>query len=233
MAVGENYLFITDLQIPFHHPGALRFCRYVKKHFKIKDENCLCAGDETDQYFGGMWKHSPDATHTPNSELEEARETLRKWYASFPLMKLAISNHGTRYWRKATEAEIPSQMIRSYREIINAPKGWIWKKHWIINGSKKKFLIEHGDDWGGQVPHKVAALHNGISTAIGHHHSIAGIEFIKTNYLDIWGMCGGALIDFEQYAFEYARKSKLKPVITLGLILDGGMTPLILPYQAE
>lgn len=228
--MAENYLIFSDWQEPFGAEKAVQFGLYLKRHFKIKDENVYNVGDETDQYFGGMWKKSPDAKHTPNSELADTLERLHAWYAAFPQMKLCISNHGTRWMRKAAEAEIPSQMLRRYEEVIQAPKGWVWKKHWRVN-AKKPFMVEHGDDWGGPMPHLNAAIHNGLSTAMGHHHSKAGIEHIKTNGMEVWGMVTGSLIDFEQYAFDYARNAKFKPKLGSGVVLDGGKMPIWVPYE--
>lgn len=222
-------LVVSDLQIPFHDPKALDFCYYIKRHYKIADENCFNVGDESDNYFGGMWDKSPDADHTANQEIKACQEEFKRWYDRFPKMKLCQSNHGTRWMRKAFAAQIPSQMIRSYREIINAPDGWVWKKYWKVD-SKHPWQVEHGDDWGGQTPHKLAALHNGRSTAMGHHHSLAGIEHLKTNGMSVWGMVTGCLIDFETYAFDYARSAKLKPVLGIGLVVDEGKTPIWLPY---
>ena len=227
----ENLLFITDLQIPFEHHKALKFCVQVKKHFKITDENVYNVGDEIDQYFGGLWKKSPEARHTPNSEIAESINKLKRWYRAFPTMKLCISNHGTRYWRKALEAEIPSQMLRRYEEVIQAPLGWKWQKRWIIKAPKQQILCEHGDDWGGRFPHVDAAMHNGMSTVIGQHHTKAGVHFLKTAMLDIWCAVGGSLIDFEQYAFEYARNAKLKPQIGVIVVVNGGKTPYFLPLE--
>jgi len=228
MAVGENYLVISDLQIPFEHVGALTFCKYLRKHYKVKPENVLCVGDELDEYYGSAWAKSPEAYHSAQTELMDARKRLKKWYAAFPKMKLAISNHGQRYYRKAMSAEIPSQFIRGYTEVFGFPVGWKLQKYWYIKGSKKHFIIEHGDDYGGQRPHVIAAMHNGVSTAIGHHHSICGVEHIVTNGFDIWGMASGSLIDFDQYAFEYARAAKRKPVVSAGVILDGGKDAITL-----
>lgn len=177
-----------------------------------------------------MWKKSPEMEHTPNSELKVARDKLRKWYIAFPKMKLAISNHGTRYWRKALEAEIPSQMMRRYEEVIASPPGWQWQKRWKID-TKYPMLVEHGDDWGGQYPHKIACLHNGCNTIMGHHHSLAGIEHIKTANQRMWGMVTGSLIDFEQYAFDYARSYKVKPLIGCGVVVDHGKTPIWYPLE--
>lgn len=228
MAVGKNFLFISDLQIPFEHERALKFCIDVKNDFDIADENCYCVGDETDQFWGGMYKKTPDALHAPTREIEESREKLRPWYEAFPRLKIATSNHGTRWLRKALDAEIPSVLLRKYEEVLACPKGWEWKKHWLVP-SAHPIIVEHGDDYGGQTPHLLAAMHNGISTVMGHHHSLAGIEHVRTNGMRVWGMVTGSLIDFDAYAFEYAKNAKKKPLIGLGVAIDGGRTPVWLP----
>jgi hypothetical protein len=217
----SRWLVISDLQIPFHHQHALEFCKYVQKHYRIPAENILCVGDETDGYFGGLWPKDPNGHHSAMSELQSSVEELRKWYQTFPEMRLAISNHGTRWLRKATQAEIPSIMLRRYEDVLEAPAGWRWQKTWRVP-AKYPFMIEHGDAHGGQTPHKQAAMLNGISTAIGHFHSIAGVEYMKTNGMNVWGLCTGSLIDFEQYAFHYARDAKLKPQIGVGVVVDDG-----------
>lgn len=229
----DNYLAISDLQVPFEHQDALKFCQYLVKHFKIPSQNIYNVGDETDQYFGGLWKKSPEAKHTPNTEIADSIRTLKRWYKAFPEMKLALSNHGTRWWRKAVDAEIPSQLLRRYEDIIQAPEGWTWKKRFIVKAAKKPFMIEHGDDWGGAHPHIQAAMHNGISVILGHHHSKAGTRFIKTANLDIWANISGSLIDFDQYAFQYARSAKLKPLIGCTVVVDGGNNALWIPLNGD
>jgi len=179
-----------------------------------------------------LWKKSPEALHTPNSELNDCRKLLKPWYRAFPKKKLCTSNHGQRYWRKALDAEIPSQVLRGYAEIIEAPDDWKWKKYWKVNASKRKFIVEHGDDWGGQYAYVQAAIHNGISTVIGHHHTTAATKMIKTNHQNIWAACAASLIDFEAYAFEYARQYKFKPPIGCIVVLDGGLYPLWIPIEA-
>lgn len=223
-----NYLFISDLQMPFEHARALEFCIQVKKEFRIPKENVYCVGDETDQYYGGLYKKNPDAVHSPTTELQAAREKLQGWFAAFPEMKLATSNHGTRWLRKALDAEIPSELLRKYEEMLAAPKGWRWKKHWLVPSSHP-ILVEHGDDYGGGTPHLAAAMSNGISTVIGHHHSLAGIEHIRTNGMNVWGMVTGSLIDFEAYAFDYARNARKKPLKGVGVAISGGACPLWIP----
>lgn len=224
------FLFIPDLQIPFENKKALNFCAHIKKHYKIPDKNVICAGDETDQYYGSLYKLDPNAHLTANAEIESSIETLRQWYNVFPEMKLCISNHATRWQRKALDCSIPAILMRKYEELIQAPDGWKWAKKWYIN-TKTPFIAEHGDDWGGTDPHIKAALHNGISTIMGHHHSKASIKHITTSERRYWACVSGALIDFDSFAFNYARSHALKPVNGVTIIFNNGTTPLFLPLE--
>ena len=224
----SRWLIIPDLQVPFHHPKALEHCLYVKKQFNISDDHILNVGDEVDQYFGGLWKKSPDMDMSAIEEIRSSIDELRRWYEAFPQMHLATSNHGSRWMRKASEAEIPSVMMRKYQEVIHAPPGWKWAKSWKVN-AKYPFMIEHGDDWGGQHPQVQASIYNGCSTIMGHFHTIAEVSRIKTKGQDLWGMCAGSLIDYETLAFEYARKAKKKPQIGCGVVMDDGKWALWVP----
>lgn len=237
-----NYLgrqmFISDLQIPFEHEKALEFCKYVKRHFHIPDEGVYNVGDEVDEYWGSGWKKDPNAAHTATQEITETIERMRPWYDAFPQMRLAESNHGRRWMRKALEAEIPELMMRRYQSVIGCPRGWMWQSRWLIR-QKKPVLVEHGDRFGGATPHLKAAEANACNTAIGHHHSKFGIEHSQTNGamdgcpdeagFKVWGMVTSCLIAFEKYAFHYARAAKNKPQIGLGICLDEGSLPILVP----
>lgn len=225
-----NALFISDLQIPFEAHAALKFCQAVQKEFKIPPEDVYCVGDEVDQYFGSMYKKDPNGWHTATSELQETKLKLKAWYRAFPQMKIAISNHGMRWAKKAWEAEIPSQMMRPYQELIEAPKGWVWKERWIIKG-KRDVLLHHGLGYSGQNGHRTAAIDAGMSTVIGHLHAHAGIAFITTENQNIWGLNCGCLIDTEAYAFEYGKYSRFKPTLAVGVVIDKGITPILVPYE--
>ena len=230
---GEAYLVISDLQVPFHLPNALAFVNEVRREFNVHADNILCVGDEVDNLFGSMFPKDPDGTHTPTSEIGAARDELRRWYAAFPRMRLCVSNHGMRWAKKASAAEIPSQMIRAYQEIIEAPDGWRWQDRWLINASKRPFQMEHGHEGaGGMYAYRVKAIENGISTVFGHLHANPGIAHVNTaGGQSLWGCCAGSLIDASAYAFAYNRRDRFKPWIGCAVILDGGTTPLLVPYH--
>jgi UDP-2,3-diacylglucosamine pyrophosphatase LpxH len=222
---------ISDLQIPFEHEKALSFCTYLKRHYKIADDHVLNVGDELDCYHGGRWPKDPDGKFSATGELAISKEKLKAWYNVFPQMKLAISNHGLRWVRKASAAEIPTEMMRSYREIIDAPEGWKWAQKWVFDQIKHPFLMIHGMGYGGVNAHRTAALDSGMSLVHGHLHSHAGISYIKTENQKLWGFNTGCLIDFESYAFSYGKESRFKPCLGAGLIFNGGSVPMWMPLE--
>ena len=79
-----HFLVMSDWQIPFQHPKALEFCTYLKRHYRIPDENVYNVGDELDQYWGSLFDKDPDASLTANQEIQKSIDTLKTWYSAFP-----------------------------------------------------------------------------------------------------------------------------------------------------
>lgn len=230
--MAENYLIISDLQAPFQAEKALNFCSYLKKHFKVLDENCYNVGDEVDHYFGGLYKRNPNMKHSPTSEIQATIDELKRWYAAFPKMKLAISNHMLRWINKAVDAEIPTTLLRKYEEVIQAPDSWIWKDEWVIQGSKHTFRMIHGMGYSGQLGHVNAALDAGVSTVIGHLASFGGVNFLHNiSGKKLWAANAGCLIDIESLAFHYGKYMRRQPTLGCVVVLDGGRTPVFVPYD--
>lgn len=225
-------MFIPDLQIPFEARDALQFCWSVKTEFKIPDENIYNVGDELDQYYGSRFPKDIDAAMTANREIELTRQKLQAWYRTFPQMKLCTSNHGMRWLYRAAEAGIPQQILKNYAEIIGAPSGWVWRDSWLIK-AKQPIKVIHGVGYSGMNGHRTAAIDNGMNTVIGHIHSHAGIAHVATESQRIWGMNVGCLIDQKAFAFKYAKHSRFKACLTIGVVLDNGMTPMLIPYESH
>jgi len=230
MAKSDNYLLIPDLQIPFHHPKALEHCKAVAKEYNVPPENVYNMGDEVDEYFGSQWKKSPDTNYSATQEIKDSKDEIRRWGAVFPKMKLCVSNHGIRWARKFCDAEIPSQLMIPYKDLIGAPSGWVWRDEWVVN-CKYRFRCIHGMGYSGVNGARNAANDAAMSTAIGHLHAFAGINFIKTQGSEkmIWSFNVGAIIDDTAYAFEYSKYSRNKSINGVGIILSGGKTPLFIP----
>ena len=226
----DNYLCISDTQHPYEAKNALKFCKYVQKFFKIPKENIIHVGDEVDSFHASSYPKGADYPHTPGQELQEAVDKLKAWYDAFPICRVAISNHMLRWQKKASEAQIPSQLMKSHKEIIQAPNSWQWFDEIIIK-TKHPFKVIHGTKYSGNLGHRNAAIDNGMSTAIGHLHSFAGVNRIKTTGLDIWAMNTGCLIDTEAYVFKYGEDSRFKPTLGVGVVLNNGLMPIWVPYE--
>jgi hypothetical protein len=205
----------------------------VQKEFNVPKHNILCVGDELDMYFGSHYPRDPDARMSAMDEIDASIRILKEWYAKFPNMHLCTSNHGMRWIKKALAAEIPSQLLKGYREIIDAPDTWQWKDEWIFKAKNKTFRMIHGSEYSGQMGARNAALDSKLSTLIGHIHSFGGVSHVRTNGYgeQLWAMNTGCLIDVKQFAFQYSRANRNQPTLGCGVVLDGGKTPLFVPLE--
>lgn len=218
-------LAISDLQEPFSHRDALSFVLHVKKTFVKADDELIVinVGDEVDQHTLGRWTANPNG-RSGGDELKEAKHRLRDWFREFPHTKVCVSNHTYRVFKRAMEAGIPSEFMRTIGEVYDAPPGWRWADRWIVNGN---ILFEHGENVSGPTAALNAALQNRMSTVIGHQHSHGGVIHSASPNDVVWGLNTGCLIDIEQYAFDYGKTLRRKPTLGMGIIIDG--LPLFIP----
>lgn len=225
-----NTLVISDPQEPYALEDAVAFCRRVRTEFNIPRENVVHVGDEADFLYGSRFPVDPNNENGPLGELRWLRERMKVWYAEFPRLRLCISNHTDRWYKKAAGAQIPDQLIRARHEILEAPEGWVWADHWDFKDGKMPWRVEHGHN--GAASTRLRAIENGVSTAHGHFHAKAGVEWVHTAGGQlVWGLATGALIDVDAVAFKYNRRDRFKPVLGLGVVLDGGRKPLFVPYD--
>ncbi len=233
----ESYLIISDTQAPYEAPAALQFARAVAKEFGVDIKTpgrVYHVGDEVDFQNFSRFLRSPEIPHTPNQEIEAVRASLREWYAAFPHVRLCQSNHGDRILRRAAEVGLPTQLLRAHRDVLEAPAGWEWAREWNVAASAQPFLVEHGHH-GGQstAAARQRPAMNGMSTTWGHMHAQAGVWHVRTHRQEVWGMCVGSLIDREAVAFEYGRPNTWQPWLGVGVVLDGGRVPLLVPYGGQ
>ncbi len=228
--MADNYGIISDTQEPFGALKAVPFIKYVKKFFNVKDSCMYHVGDEADSFHGSTHPHGADYTMTPGQELKACRERLKEYYSAFPLMKLAVSNHGLRWVRKASDAEIPSEVLLDYKDLIEAPKGWQWADHWIVP-AKHKFMVIHGMGYSGEAGTKNLVMDKRMSVVHGHLHSHAQIRYFNNGHSTLWGMNVGALIDEDAFAFKYSKWGRSKSCLGMGVVINNGTTPIWIPYE--
>lgn len=216
----STVLAISDLHIPFHHQDAFLFLAAIKK--KYKPTEAISLGDLEDWHSISMHDHDPDGL-SAGHELEAIRRNVKKLAALFPKLKICTSNHGMLPLRRAFKFGLPSDVIKSSRDILQAPSTWTWADQWEVDG----VIYEHGDPFTGQSAALKAAEQNMQSTVIGHVHSFAGIQYSANSKHLIFGFNTGCLIDRNTYAFEYAKKIKRKPILGCGVIQAG--IPVFVP----
>ncbi len=215
---------IPDLHVPFHHKDAYKFLGAVKR--KYKPNEIVNLGDMEDWHSISMHDHDPDGL-SPGCELEELRLKLKPLAKMFPKMKICTSNHGSLPFRRAFKHGLPKKLLKSYQEILQAPKGWIWADEWIVDG----IVFEHGDPYSGAKAAINCANGNMQSTVIGHVHAFAGIQFSANSRHLIFGFNAGCLIDKHAYAFHYGKKFKSKPILGCGIIING--VPQFVPMKLK
>lgn len=215
-------LAIPDLHCPFHHVDAIAFLAAVKR--KYKPQEVVNLGDLEDWHSISMHDHDPDGL-SPGDELKALRKAIKPLFKMFPKMKICSSNHGSLPLRRAFKFGMPSELIKSYQDILQAPKGWKWADQWEVDG----IMFEHGEAFAGQQGAIKSANANMQSTVIGHIHAFAGIQYSANQKHLIYGFNVGCLIDRNRYAFAYGKKIKAKPILGCGIIEDG--IPTFIPMK--
>jgi len=215
-------LAIPDLHIPFEHKDSYRFLKEIKDHYK--PTKIICLGDLEDWHGISFHDKDPDG-YSAGHEYQLLLKKVQPYFKLFPELLMCTSNHGALPFRKAFAYGLPSQLIKSYRDILMAPNDWRWADHWEVDG----VIYEHGDPFSGKDGAIRCAEQNMQSTVIGHIHSFAGIQYSANSKHLIFGFNVGCLIDKDAYAFAYAKKIKRKPILGCGIITGG--IPQFIPMK--
>ena len=217
-------LAISDTQIPFVHPDALEFCKAVAK--KEKPDVILQMGDLIDVHSTSDYDPDPDGM-SPGHELEKTRQELKSWAKAFPNVTVLLGNHDIRYHKAALKARIPKEVLKSFTDILQTPKGWIYEEEVIIDD----ILYVHGDQSTGVSANSSLELAKSSMQSVvhGHYHVNAGIQYYANKRYLVFAFNTGCLIDRKSYAFNYGKKLLKKPILGVGII-DGGV-PKFIPMK--
>lgn len=221
----SKILVISDMHIPYHHPDLLPFLKAVKA--KYRPDRVVCIGDEVDKHAMSFHDSDPDLP-SAGDELELAISHLQDIYRLFPKMDIVDSNHGSMHYRKGKHHGIPRKYLRDYNDILEAPKGWKWHNKLLLtaNGGNK-ILFHHGLKKNG-LP---VAQQNGMCFVQGHYHTEFSIQYSSSPERLIWAMTVGCLIDDDAMAFAYNKTINQRPIIGLGIIIDG--QPKLIPMLLD
>lgn len=216
----KSVLVISDFHAPYNHPDALAFLRACKE--KFKPDTIVCIGDEADFHALNYHEHNPDLA-AAGQELVEAIEQLKPLYKLFPKCTIIESNHGSMVLRKALTGGIPKKALRSYNEILEAPKGWKWADDLILQTDLGPVYFCHGKS---ATPGKLASQY-GMSTVQGHFHEKAQINYISTPERLMFDAHTGCLANDKSLALQYNKINPKRPIVSIIVIING--VPQIIP----
>lgn len=217
----RRVLVIPDMHMPYCHPDTWRFLAALKR--KFKPDRIVCLGDEVDGHAISFHESDPDLD-SAGPELQKAKNLLKKIYELFPNCDVLESNHGSLVYRKAKAAGIPRQCLRSYREMLEAPPGWLWHTELTIKMSDGNYVyFTHG-----KTSHILNLSKSvSMSAACGHYHEKFSINYWANSRGLYWQLNCGALIDDKALAFAYNKLNLHRPLIGAAIIIDG--QPMLIP----
>ena len=212
----NNVIFLPDLHAPFIKQGVLEFC--LEQQDKYKCGTVIFAGDIIDGHAWSYHEHDVDGMSV-GAELSAAKIQLEEWFRAFPKAISLMGNHDLLIQRKAKTIGLSQQFIKGFGDVLAAPKTWEFKlEHTFHN-----VLYKHGSV--GDA-FKVAK-ESRISTCQDHFHSKTFVQWSVSEKDSIFGLQVGWGADRHEYAFDYGKSFTSKPIISCGLILDKGTTPIV------
>lgn len=225
----SNILFISDQHYPYAHRDIVPFLRAIKE--VLKPELVINLGDEIDFHDVSFHKSNRDLP-SAGDELKLAIEQISQLYELFPEMLVCESNHGSLVYRRVKDAGIPVHVLKSYRDVLGAPKGWSWHEDLLITTkSGDKILACHGK---GSNALRESQL-NSMNYVAGHYHSQFGINYWANSEKLYWSMQAGCLVDQKSLAYEYAKNFSKKFIIGTGVLINNQprLLPMVLDHKGR
>ena len=217
----DNVLVIGDPHEPFTKEGYLEFCRKIQQEYDCG--TVIHIGDAVDNHAVSYHEKDPEGM-SAGDEFNLAIERMKRWYYTFPNVKVCIGNHDALPFRKAFSAGLPKTWLKTYQELLQSPPTWEWDFVHQVNG----VIYQHGTGMSGEMAAINAARENRQSTVIGHLHTVMNTRFLASYKDLIFGVTVGCGIDHEKYAFAYGKQNTRKPVVACAVILDGKL-PINIP----
>lgn len=212
----DNVLFVADLHAPWILDGYLDWCKEQQEKY-----NCgtvIFSGDILDSGAWSYHEHDPDGLSV-RDELYAAKKQLKKVFKLFPIATSLYGNHDLLISRKMKTAGLSQNFMKDFGEVLEAPKTWNFV-HELVKDNIKYIHGSYGNAF-------KRAVDSRMSHCQGHLHSQAFVQWSVSEKDAIFGLQVGAGFDRDQYAFDYAKPFPKKPIISCGLVLDKGTTPIV------
>jgi len=210
----DSLLVISDQHYPYNHADIIDFLKALNKKYKF--DKVVNIGDEVDSHAMSFHDSDPNLM-SAGDELEVSIQRLQHMYKLFPKMDLVESNHGSMVYRRQKAHGLPRSVIKSYRDILEAPKGWVWYSDLILRCGGQDVYFCHGKV-GDVMKHSMSM---GMSVVTGHFHERFEIRYWGNKLGLYFGMIVGCLIENDSLAFAYNKLNLKRPIIGCGGIING------------
>lgn len=218
-------LLFGDTHFPYHHEDTFRFLKSIKK--KYRPNVIFHMGDEVDNHAISFHDTEPELPGA-GDELEQAIKCMKKLYKLFPVCDVLNSNHGSLVLRRGKNAKLLEKMMRTPKEILEAPKGWNWHNEiyfkmknneslYLCHGRKKN-SFRYAED-------------KRMCVAQGHYHQDSMVKVDHSNVRTLWGASVGCLVDNESRAFNYNKVWNKDPVLSCVIVING--MPKLIPMSLK
>jgi predicted phosphodiesterase len=206
-------LVIGDTHFPAVHKNYFAFVKKIRDKYKCNE--VVHMGDVVDHHCISFHAKHPE-NEGAVTEYKKAMNYIKQWEKEFPSLKICIGNHDERVFRLASSVGIPDFYLKTYNEVYGTTK-WEWMYAHIIDGTR----YQHGTGSSSQYPAFNTAKMSAFPIVMGHHHSIAGINWLCGPDRRIFGMDVGCGVDKNRYEMAYGKNLIKKPVISCGVVIDG------------
>lgn len=224
MSRNKAVLVLSDLHYPYNHADVIAFLQALDKKYKF--DKVISVGDELDFHALSFHDSDPDLM-SPGDELEIAIKRMQPLFKMFPEIQLVDSNHGSMVYRRQKAHGIPRRAIKSYRDVLEAPKGWTWQEDLVVKISDgSSVYVCHGKSKNGLA----LSQSMGMSCIQGHFHESFEVRYWGNKIGLFWSMLVGCMIENSSLAFAYNKINLKRPLIGCGGIIDGQprLFPLIM-----
>ena len=221
MAGHSRIAVLGDIHSPWFHPDCPKFVQAIEK--KYSPDKWISIGDEIDNHAISYHEHDPNLP-SPAVELEAAIKKMQWLYRLAPEMDILESNHGSLVYRKAKSAGLPKHVLKSYRDILQAPPGWKWHFELTQKMSDGNLVYFHHGKTGKQGS---LSQTQSMCSVQGHFHERFHITYWANSKGLYWDCHTGCLIDWKSLAMVYAKNNLKRPIIGSLIIINGH--PRLLP----
>lgn len=205
-----------DCHFPFHDSRTFDFLAQLKDEYK--PDRVIDLGDTSDSYNFSRYPKSPEGIST-SEEIKKLRKCIKTLGSIFPKVDIMKSNHCERLYFKATVAGIPRELIKPYKEILEAPEGWKWHRDLTLTVDKTREKIYFCHERGSDVLRLAKVL--GISTVMGHVHSGLGIQYFANPLRTMFAAQCGCFCKDKGVPYEYNKGNLFRPLKGCIIIIDG------------